>query len=270
MLVLSDVQRTFGGAFGVSAVTHAAIFLLVLLITTRMPDPAPSQRASDVPASIIWIAGSKGGGGDGGGDRTPDPPRRAEAPGRDRLTVAVRPAAALEPAPVVATPSEPRIDVALVSTADGLTEMPGVIGPAPTNTLSLGPGSGRSAGDRRNGGLGPGAGEGLHDGLQRGSGGSFPTPGANGVSEPRLIREIKPLYSNAALQARIQGTVLMQAVVLPDGSVGDVWITRSLDRSFGLDQEAVRTVKQWRFAPAMQRGKPITVVVPIEMQFTIR
>jgi protein TonB len=78
------------------------------------------------------------------------------------------------------------------------------------------------------------------------------------------------MYSNAALQARIQGMVHMQAVVLADGSVGDVWITRSLDRAFGLDQEAVRTVKQWRFAPAMQRGRPVTVIVPIEMQFTIR
>jgi protein TonB len=251
-------------------VTHAAIFLLVLLITTRMPDPMPSPRASDVPGSIIWIAGPVGGGGDGGGNRAPEPPRRAEAPGRDRLTVAARPPAALEPAPVVAIPSEPRIDIPVLPTAAGLTEMPGIVAPAPTNALALGSGSGRSAGDRRHGGLGDGAGEGLNDGLQRGSGGRFPTPGTNGVSEPRLIREIKPLYSNAALQARIQGMVLMQAVVLADGSVGDVWITRSLDRSFGLDQEAVRTVRQWRFAPAMQRGKPVTVVVPIEMQFTIR
>jgi protein TonB len=92
----------------------------------------------------------------------------------------------------------------------------------------------------------------------------------NGVSQPRLLREIKPMYSNAALQARIQGMVVMQAVVLADGSVGDVWITRSLDRSFGLDEEAIRTVKQWRFVPAMQRGRPVAVTVPIEMQFTIR
>ena len=249
--------------------THAAIFLLVLFITTRMPDPTPSPRASDVPGSIIWIPRpTLGGGGDGGGTRTPEPPRRAEAPGRDPLTVSVRPPAALEPQPVVATP--PRIDIAALTTAAGLTEMPGVMAPMPTNTPSLGPGSGRSAGDGRRGGIGDGAGDGLGDGLERGSGGGFPTPGTNGVSEPRLIREMKPMYSNGALQARIQGMVLMHAVVLADGSVGDVWITRSLDRAFGLDQEAVRTVKQWRFAPAMQRGRPVAVVVPIEMQFTIR
>ena len=251
--------------------THAAIFLLVLFITARMPDPTPSPRPSDVPGSIIWIAGQeRGGGGDGAGNRAPEPPRRAEAPGRDPLTVAARPQPALEPAPVIATPPEPRIDIPALPTAAGLTEMPGAIAPAPTNTLSLGPGSGRSAGDGRRGGLGDGAGGGLGPGLEKGAGGRFPSPGANGVSEPRLIHEMKPLYSNAALQARIQGMVLMQAVVLADGSVGDVWITRSLDRSFGLDQEAVRTVKQWRFTPAMQGGKPVAVVVPIEMQFTIR
>jgi protein TonB len=90
------------------------------------------------------------------------------------------------------------------------------------------------------------------------------------VSHPRLIREVVPTYTNAALQARIQGVVFMSAVVREDGSVGEVWITRSLDRTFGLDQEAIRTVKQWRFIPAMQAGKPVGVVVPIELQFTIR
>jgi protein TonB len=64
--------------------------------------------------------------------------------------------------------------------------------------------------------------------------------------------------------------VELRAVVHIDGRVGDVWIVRSLDRTFGIDDEAVRTVKQWRFAPATQNGRPVTVVVPIELRFTIR
>ena len=87
---------------------------------------------------------------------------------------------------------------------------------------------------------------------------------------PRLIREVPPTYTNGALQARVQGIVELRAVVHADGSVGEVWVIRSLDRSFGIDDEAVRTVKQWRFAPAMQEGKPVAVVVPIELRFTIR
>ncbi len=74
-------------------------------------------------------------------------------------------------------------------------------------------------------------------------GGPF-QPGADGITYPQLIREVAPAYTNGALQARIQGVVMLQAEVLADGSVGRVWITRSLDETFGLDREAVRTVKQ--------------------------
>jgi periplasmic protein TonB len=144
----------------------------------------------------------------------------------------------------------------------GLTDLPGTITAAPTAGAPFGPGDGGVAGRGRRGD-GPG------DGVGPGSGGP-PGPGTGGVSYPRLIREVVPTYSNAALQARIQGIVYMRAVVREDGSVGDVWITRSLDRTFGLDEEAIRTVKQWRFVPAMQAGKPVAAVVPIELQFTIR
>lgn len=253
-----------------SAMTHAAIFLLILFIMGRMPDPASSRRPSDAPDSIVWIRGPGGGGGDGGGNRTPQPPRLAEAPGHDRVTVPARPPAAVEAPPAVTAPAEPRIDIPAHPTAAGLTELPGVIAPTAASTFSLGAGSGPSAGDGGRRGLGDGSGDGLGEGKDTGTGGGFPQPGTNGISQPRLIREVKPLYSNGALQARIQGTVLMEAVVLGNGSVGDVWITRSLDRAFGLDQEAVRTVKQWRFTPAMLSGRPVAVVVPIEMQFTIR
>jgi protein TonB len=266
------VRRSFSNAIGVSAVTHGAIFLLVLIITSRMPDPASSQRAAPPgPNSIVWIPqAGPGGGGGGGGDRTPDPPRRAEAPGRDRLTVAAPLQNSVNPQPTVVTPPEPSVEIAALPTAAGLTEMPGIITSAPKAGVSLGPGDDGGAGAGRRGGIGPGDGVGLDSGRDKGSGGGLHVPGTNGVSYPRLIREVVPTYTNAALQARIQGVVFMSAVVREDGSVGEVWITRSLDRTFGLDQEAVRTVKQWRFIPAMQAGKPVGAVVPIELQFTIR
>ena len=79
-----------------------------------------------------------------------------------------------------------------------------------------------------------------------------------------------PRYTSGAVQARVEGLVELRAVVRIDGSVGDVWITRSLDRMFGLDEEAIRTVKQWRFRPGTKDGKPVAVVVPIELRFSIR
>jgi protein TonB len=266
------VRRSFSGAFGLSAVTHAAIFVLIAFITARMPDPTASRQTPSAGiGEIIWIPRpGPGGGGGGGGVRTPAPPRRVEAPGVDRSTV--RPRVDIPPQPQQAAepPTEPVVEIEAVPTAAGITELPGVITSMPSASISLGPGTGGGAGSGRQGGIGPGDGGGYGPGQDRGSGGGPYQPGANGVTFPRLIGEVVPTYTNAALQARVQGTVELNAVVRADGRVGDVWVVRSLDRTFGIDDEAVRTVKQWRFEPATLNGKPVPVVVPIELRFTIR
>jgi TonB family protein len=93
---------------------------------------------------------------------------------------------------------------------------------------------------------------------------------SQGVTSPVLVREAKPNYSAAAMRARIQGAVLLECVVMPDGSVGDVRVVRSLDPLYGLDKEAVKTVKQWRFRPGMKGGAPVPVLVMVEMSFTLK
>ncbi len=90
-----------------------------------------------------------------------------------------------------------------------------------------------------------------------------------GVSLPRVIREVRPNYTAEAIAARIQGTVLMTAVVLADGTVGDVTVTRSLDTVYGLDAQAVSAVKQWLFILGMKDGRPVAVRVTIELTFTL-
>jgi len=85
-----------------------------------------------------------------------------------------------------------------------------------------------------------------------------------------VIKEVKPNYTGEAMRARIQGLVTMEAVVMPDGSVGDIRVTRSLDQQFGLDKEAIKTVKQWRFRPGLRLGQPVPVLIVIEMSFTLR
>ena len=72
------------------------------------------------------------------------------------------------------------------------------------------------------------------------------------------------------MHAKVQGVVLLEALVLMNGSVGDIRIVRSLDPVFGLDQQAIRAVKQWRFAPGTRRGQPIPMLVTIELTFTLR
>ena len=47
-------------------------------------------------------------------------------------------------------------------------------------------------------------------------------------------------------------------------------MVRSLDSTFGLDQEAVKAARQWRFVPGMRLGEPVAVRITIELTFTLR
>ncbi len=91
-----------------------------------------------------------------------------------------------------------------------------------------------------------------------------------GITLPTAIRQVQPQYTAAALAARVQGTVLVTAVVLADGTVGDVTVTRSLDTIYGLDGESITAAKQWLFNPAMLNGRPVAIRVTIEFTFTLR
>jgi protein TonB len=85
-----------------------------------------------------------------------------------------------------------------------------------------------------------------------------------------MLQQVKPNYTSEALRAQVQGKVELEIVVLADGTVGRVHITRSLDPTFGLDQEAIKAVKQWRFDPGRKLGKAVPVRVGVELTFTLR
>jgi TonB family protein len=94
--------------------------------------------------------------------------------------------------------------------------------------------------------------------------------GTPGLTLPTVIREVRPSYTAAAIAAGIQGTVLVSVVVLTDGTVGDVTVTRSLDTIYGLDAQAISAARQWLFNPGMKDGRPVAVRVTIEFTFTLR
>jgi len=94
--------------------------------------------------------------------------------------------------------------------------------------------------------------------------------GTPGVTLPTVVQEVKPQYTAEAIANRIQGAVLLSAVVMRDGTVGEVNVIRSLDTTYGLDASAVFAAKQWRFNPGMKDGVPVAVRVTIEMTFTLR
>lgn len=115
----------------------------------------------------------------------------------------------------------------------------------------------------------PAVGGGGQGGGEGGEMGDVGPPG-NGVSWPRLIRDVRPAYTADAMRARITGSVGLSCVVDRDGSVRDCRLTRSLDRRHGLDEAALRAARQWKFLPARRSDEPVPVRVTIDMDFSLR
>ena len=89
-----------------------------------------------------------------------------------------------------------------------------------------------------------------------------------GVRLPLMLTAGKPRYTADAMGRQVQGAVLLEAVVLPDGSVGPVCVVKSLDPD--LDASALAAAKAFRFSPGSENEKPVPVLVRIELTFTLK
>jgi len=93
---------------------------------------------------------------------------------------------------------------------------------------------------------------------------------ADGITLPQATRQVKAQYTAEAMRQMIEGDVLLSVVVQSDGVVGAVEVKESLDTVYGLDQEAVKAMKQWQFRPGMKDDKPVNVRVDVKMRFTLK
>lgn len=91
-----------------------------------------------------------------------------------------------------------------------------------------------------------------------------------GVTAPVPLATPRPQYTAAARRAKIQGTVRVRCVVRPDGACSNVAVVRSLDKTFGLDEQAVHAIGEWRFRPALLEGKPVPTRVMFDFTFALR
>jgi periplasmic protein TonB len=223
---------------------------------------------------MVWLnAPGPGGGGGGGGTGMKEPPRRAEMPGRDAITVpaAKPPARDFSRAATIEPDDIPQLIIPVArqaSSLDSLTQI-GAIDVLPSLTPSQGPGDGGGAGTGKGPGDGPGGGAGLRDGRDGGTGGDVFQPG-NGVTMPVEIRKGVPRYTTEAMRARIQGSIMIECVVDTTGACTNIRVRRSFDPAFGLDQEAINAAAQWRFRPGTRLGRPVPVVVTMEIAFALR
>ncbi|MCG6926220.1 MAG: TonB family protein [Acidobacteria bacterium] len=82
---------------------------------------------------------------------------------------------------------------------------------------------------------------------------------------PRILESTPAPYPESARARGVEGRVVLMVLVRRDGSVGDASVSRGLDPS--LDEIALRTVKEWKFVPALRNGKTVEVVLQVEVEF---
>jgi len=238
-----------------------------------------TTTATLTPVRLVFTAepGPRGGGG-GGGLRQPPPPPKARLNGTAHVSspVPVRqppppaapPKIAIEvPKPPLRAETLPPIIAPVVSVAGDMRDRIGVLSETPVESESRGPGAGGGVGTGTGVGVGEGSGSGIGPGSGGGYGGGPYRPGS-GVEPPRILREVKPSYTEQARRAGVEGEVELEIVVRSDGSVGDVRVLQRLGS--GLDERAIDAVRQWRFDPARRQGTPVDVVVEVSVEFKLR
>ncbi len=89
-----------------------------------------------------------------------------------------------------------------------------------------------------------------------------------GVVKPEKLSGDHPLYSEEARKGRIQGVVILQAIIDVMGNVASIDVLKPLP--LGLSESAIETVKAWRYKPATLDGKPVSVYMNILVNFSLQ
>jgi len=281
-LAVSHIRKMV--ARTVSLSLHLVLFLLAALLVFRRVEPLPANEnvvfvKNSFPMDFPFEGDGREGGGGGGGGKEEKMPASG---GRMPATTPVQFAA---PDPVDPQPLVPVED--LMSQAPSV-QMPinipqdetlpiGDVEAPPRDYRSSGPGSGGGIGTGRGTGIGsgsgPGVGPGSGGGMGGGSGGGIgsgvgPYVMGSGVTAPVAIYQPLPLYTEEARKSRVEGIVLIQAVIRKDGSVDSFRVLRGL--GYGLDESAINTIAtKWRFRPGAMHGVPVDVQANIEVTFRL-
>jgi protein TonB len=89
---------------------------------------------------------------------------------------------------------------------------------------------------------------------------------SQGVTTGLLVRRVQPTYPPLAREARIQGTVLLQAVIGKNGKIDDLQVVKGHPM---LVAAALAAVKQWRYKPYLLNGAPVEVETQITVNFNL-
>lgn len=234
--------------------------LLILLIgwllhkkVAFMAKPKPVQvvELDAPPPKAPPKAVSMGG---GGGQRGPTPVTKGTPPKfADQQIVPPKAPPLEEPKIHIAPTIEVQKDLKMASSIPQIG-----VANSPLVGMSMGNGRGTGLGSGNGSGLGPGSG---------GNTGGGPRRIGGGVSAPVLIFSVEPEFSEEARKAKVAGNVLVNLYVDTNGNPSHVRVIRGV--GMGLDEKAVEAVRQYKFKPAMENGKPVLVELNVEVNFQI-
>jgi protein TonB len=236
-LVLSEPEHHTGrvtATFMTSVALHAALALAVVILPLLFYDSVPAQEALRAffvqPLEVV-----------------PPPPPPPPPP------AGVRPA--VKPVP--------KVDLSQTQAFVAPIEVPTEI--RPEESIDLGIEGGVAGGVE--GGVPGGVVGGVVGGLPQ----AAPPPQAairvgGQVKAPKKIKDVTPVYPELATQARVQGVVILECTISPQGRVTDVKVLRSIPL---LDQAAVDAVKQWTYTPTLLNGVPVPVIMTVTVTFAL-
>jgi protein TonB len=217
-------------SLAIHGVILVAAFVVPLMSREPLPEPAQGLRAFLVGPTDVAL---------------PPPPPPPPAPAAAR---APRPAAARVPSSVAFTAP---------------IEVPDEI--APEQGLDLGVPGGVA------GGVEGGVPGGVVGGVVGGLPAAPPPPKARrvggGIREPRKLRHVPPVYPDMALAAHVEGVVILECTVGPNGRVQEVEVLRSMPL---LDEAAIEAVRQWIYSPTLLGGVPIPIIMTVTVQFSLQ
>ena len=88
-----------------------------------------------------------------------------------------------------------------------------------------------------------------------------------GAQAAILIYQVKPVYPPIARQLRVQGVVVLEAVISKEGTIESL---RTVSGHQLLNQAALDAVKQWRYQPTLLSGEPVAVITTVMATFTLQ
>ena len=86
------------------------------------------------------------------------------------------------------------------------------------------------------------------------------------IKEPRKLKNVAPVYPDVAARGNVEGVVILEIAIEPNGHVDDVRVLRSIPL---LDAAAVAAARQWVFAPTLYRGVPVSVTMTVSVRFSL-